>query len=63
VLRARPLEEKIALTRRFVSEILPLFDAGVLKPVIDSRFAFNDIARAHERMGANLNVGKILVDL
>ena len=29
VLRARPLEEKIAITRRFAAEVLPLFDAGV----------------------------------
>jgi putative PIG3 family NAD(P)H quinone oxidoreductase len=63
VLRARPIEEKIALTRRFAGEMLPLFDTGALKPVIDSRFAFDDIAKAHERMGANLNVGKIVVDL
>ena len=63
VLRARPLEEKIALTRRFASEILPLFDAGALRPVIDSRFAIDDIADAHRRMTANLNVGKIVVDL
>jgi NADPH:quinone reductase len=63
VLRARPLEEKIALTRRFAAEMLPLFDAGVLKPVIDSRFAFSNIADAHERMGANQNVGKILVNV
>ena len=63
VLRARPLEEKIALTRRFASEILPLFASGGLKPVIDSRFSFNDIAKAHERMGANLNVGKIVIDV
>jgi NADPH:quinone reductase len=63
VLRARPIEEKIALTRRFAGEMLPLFDTGALKPVIDSRFTFDDIAKAHERMGANLNVGKIVVDL
>jgi putative PIG3 family NAD(P)H quinone oxidoreductase len=63
VLRARPLEEKIALTRRFAAEMLPLFDSGRLTPVIDSRFAFSHIADAHERMGANLNVGKILVNI
>ena len=28
VLRARPLEEKVALTRRFAAEVLPLFDTG-----------------------------------
>ena len=38
VLRARPLEEKIAITRRFAAEMLPLFDAGRLRPVIDRRF-------------------------
>ncbi len=63
VLRARPLEEKVALTRRFATEMLPLFDTGVLKPVIDSRYAFDDIADAHRAMGANANVGKIVVTL
>lgn len=63
VLRARPLEEKVALTQRFTREILPLFDAGRLAPVIDSRFPIGDIAAAHERMETNLNVGKILIDV
>jgi NADPH:quinone reductase len=36
VLRARPLEEKIALTRRFATEMLPLFEAGTLKPVMNT---------------------------
>jgi NADPH:quinone reductase len=63
VLRARPLEEKIAITQRFAAEMLPLFDRGLLRPVIDSRFPFDRIAEAHERMEANLNVGKILVDV
>lgn len=63
VLRARPLEEKIALSRRFAAEMLPLFETGLLRPVIDSRFALGDIAKAHERMEANLNAGKILVDV
>ena len=27
VLRARPLEEKIAITRRFAAEMLPLFES------------------------------------
>jgi NADPH:quinone reductase len=63
VLRARPLEEKIAISQRFAAEMLPLFDRGLLRPVIDSRFPFDRIAEAHERMEANLNVGKILVDV
>ena len=63
VLRARPLEEKIALTQRFITEMLPLFDRGVLTPVIDSRYAFSDIAHAHTHMAANANVGKIIIDV
>jgi putative PIG3 family NAD(P)H quinone oxidoreductase len=63
LLRARPIEEKIALTRRFASEVLPLFDEGRMKPVIDSRYPFDQIADAHRHMGANANAGKIIVDV
>jgi putative PIG3 family NAD(P)H quinone oxidoreductase len=61
VLRARPLEEKIAISQRFAAEMLPLFSTGQLKPVIDSTYAFADIAKAHEYMASNANVGKIVV--
>lgn len=63
VLRARPLDEKIAITQRFVSEMLPLFDTGVLKPVIDSAYPIADIAKGHEYMATNGNVGKIVIDI
>lgn len=62
-LRARPLEEKVALTRRFAAEMLPLFDDGRLRPVIDSRYDLADIADAHRRMEANVNAGKIVVSM
>ena len=61
VLRARPLEEKIAISQRFASEMLPLFATGRLKPVIDSVYAFANIASAHEYMASNGNVGKIVI--
>ena len=61
VLRARPLEEKIAISQRFASEMLPLFATGQLKPVIDSVYAFANIASAHEYMASNGNVGKIVI--
>jgi putative PIG3 family NAD(P)H quinone oxidoreductase len=62
-LRARPLEQKAALSQRSISELLPLFDSGALRPVIDSRFALADIADAHRHMEANANIGKILIDV
>ena len=63
VLRARPLAEKIEITQRFAAELLPLFDSGALKPVIDSRYALSAIADAHAYMQTNANVGKILIDV
>ncbi len=62
-LRSRPVERKLALAQRFIDEMIPLFASGELEPVIDSRFAFDDIAEAHRHMEANANVGKILIDL
>jgi NADPH:quinone reductase-like Zn-dependent oxidoreductase len=63
VLRARPLDEKIAISQRFATEMLPLFATGALKPVIDSRYEFSDIAIAHEHMAKNANAGKIVIDI
>lgn len=61
VLRARPLEEKAALTQRVADELLPRFDDGSLSPVIDSRYRLDDVAEAHRYMESNANVGKILL--
>jgi len=63
VLRARPIEEKIAISQRFSAEIIPLFESGKIRPVIDCRYPFSDIARAHEHMTANANTGKIVIDI
>lgn len=63
VLRPRPLEQKIAVTQQFGVEVLPLFDSGALSPVIDRHYPFDEIAAAHERMQANANIGKIVVDI
>lgn len=61
VLRSRPIEEKVALTQRFAREVLPLFDAGALKPIVDSRYRLEDAPDAHRRMESNATVGKILL--
>lgn len=63
VLRSRPLEQKIDANQRFLSELLPRFDDGTLRPVIDSRYALEDIAEAHNYMATNGNIGKILIDI
>jgi NADPH2:quinone reductase len=60
-LRSRPLEEKIAKSRRCAHDLLPLFDAGVLRPVVDSRYPLAEIADAHRYVATNANVGKVLI--
>jgi putative PIG3 family NAD(P)H quinone oxidoreductase len=62
-LRARPIEEKVAVTRRFAVEMLPLFDTGAMLPVIDSVYPFERIAEAQQHMAANANTGKIVVTI
>ena len=63
VLRARPLEEKIAVSQRFAAEMLPLFDSGAMKPVIDKRFTLEQIAEAHAYLESNANVGKVVISV
>lgn len=63
VLRARPIEEKIAVTQRFEREVLPFLADGSCRPVIDSRYALADVADAHRRIEANANVGKLVLDV
>lgn len=61
VLRARPLEEKIALAREFEHRVCPLFAARRVRPVVDRTFSPEDAPRAHHLMADNQNFGKILL--
>ncbi|HEX2601339.1 MAG TPA: NAD(P)H-quinone oxidoreductase [Gemmatimonadaceae bacterium] len=61
VLRARPLEEKIALAREFSDRVVPFFDSGRLRPVVDRVFPFDEIRAAHELMESNQTFGKIVL--
>ena len=61
VLRARPLEEKIELARQFSERVVPMFDSGRLRPVIDRVFPFEEIREAHDLMESNQNFGKIVL--
>ena len=63
VLRSRPIEEKIAINQQVIAEVLPLFESGELRPIVDSRYSLEQIASAQRYMATNANVGKILIDL
>lgn len=60
-MRTRSLEEKLAVTSRFATGVLPLLASGKVKPVIEQVFSLEDIAEAHRVMGENRNFGKLVV--
>lgn len=63
VIRARPLEEKIAVHRTFEREVVPLIARGAVRPVIDEVMPLADAARAHARMESNATFGKIILGM
>jgi len=60
-LRTRILEEKLAVTRRFTTSVLPLLASGKVRPIIDHMYPLEEIGEAHRVMGENRNFGKLVV--
>ena len=61
VMRARALEEKIAIAREFAERGLALFETGRLKPIVDRVCSFDEVAEAHRLMESNATLGKIVL--
>jgi NADPH:quinone reductase-like Zn-dependent oxidoreductase len=61
VLRARPAEERMALARAFEHRVVPLFERGLLHPVVDRTFAPGEAGDAHRLMEEDRSFGKLLV--
>ena len=61
VMRARPLEEKIALARVATTHLVPLFERGALAPVVFAVMPMTACADAHARMERDENVGKLVL--
>jgi NADPH:quinone reductase len=62
-LRPRPLEEKALTARRVERELLPLFDAGLLRVPVAETFALADAPAAYDRFAAGGKLGKIVLTL
>lgn len=62
VMRTRSSSERIELIRDFVSQGLPGFRDGTLKPVVGAVFPMKDLARAHETMERDETFGKIVLE-
>jgi NADPH:quinone reductase-like Zn-dependent oxidoreductase len=63
VLRARPLEEKIAVTQAFARHLVPLFERGVLRPVVDRVLPLSAAAEAHAYLASNAGFGKVVLEV
>ena len=63
VLRARPLEEKIKVTRAFARHVNPLLAAGVVRPVVDRVMPLNEISAAHAYMESDASFGKVILTM
>lgn len=63
VLRSRSRSEKARLTAAVRDRLLPLFEDGRLWPVVDRTFPLAEAAEAHRHMGANENLGKIVLEV
>ena len=61
VMRARPLEEKIAIARLATARLVPLFERGLLAPVVDTVLPMAACAEAHARMERDDTVGKLVL--
>jgi putative PIG3 family NAD(P)H quinone oxidoreductase len=62
-MRRSPFARKTALAAALQSKVWPLFDAGMLKVVVDSTYKLDDIAEAHRRLETSRHIGKILLEV
>jgi NADPH2:quinone reductase len=62
-LRSRTLEEKLTVTQRFATSVLPLLANGRVRPIIEDVYPLEEIAEAHRTMGENRNFGKLIISL
>lgn len=61
-LRARPLEEKAALVRRFLDDTWPRFERGALAPVVDRVLPMGQVEAAFSALQANDTYGKVVCE-
>lgn len=63
LLTPRSDDYKARLTKDFLADAFPLFERGLVKPIIDTTFPMAEAGSAHKHMEANKNIGKIILTL
>jgi len=59
--RQRNAAQRAETVRGFVRDILPFFEAGRIRPLVDKAYAFEELAAAIAFMESDAQVGKIVV--
>ena len=62
VLRGRSIAEKAAATQLFARHVLPLLEAGRIRPVIEKVYPAAAVVAAHEHLESNETFGKIVLE-
>ncbi|MBA2684877.1 MAG: NAD(P)H-quinone oxidoreductase [Gemmatimonadaceae bacterium] len=61
MLRGRALEEKIAATRAFEEQVVPMLARGIVRAVVDREYPLAEVRAAHVLLESNETVGKIVL--
>ncbi len=62
-MRSRGALERAALIERFTTQVLPLFERGVLRPVVERTFPMAEAEAAYAMLAANVAFGKLVVTI
>jgi len=63
VLRARPLEEKIAAGIAFARHVMPLVERGSVRAVVDKVLPLDRAGEAHAYVAGNAGFGKVVLEV
>ncbi len=62
MLRARPIQQKADIIAGVTRDVLPLFETGAVRVVVDTVVPMTDAARAHQLLESAQTVGKVILD-
>ncbi|MCV7359895.1 NAD(P)H-quinone oxidoreductase [Mycolicibacterium fluoranthenivorans] len=62
MLRARPIHQKADIIAGVTRDVLPLFESGTVRVVVDTIVPMAEAARAHQLLESKQTVGKVILD-
>lgn len=62
-LRARPVSEKTDIVSRTIRNVVPMVEAGAVRPIVHATFDIADVADAHRMLESSEHIGKLILTL